>query len=303
MRVKKYLFPTAIIVCGIMTAHAAIATAFPNANRPMSKDGLIQNVQNYSSNPFWTPDSLYNQRMPQPVYVQGTDLNTADCQRVVSALVASYCGPRNNCRNESLSDAKPTLTIQLASLPNHNYVSACGGFIDSEFQSYVSRYANAAPTNGPVAFPSATTANPAVNQPKFEIKNPYEVQLPTWNGDPWMQEMIERKMELDNLQSQNGAGNEQIAKADFPATVADLSFTQRMENAAAGYEPYRGKSAYQQIKVETPEEYQQRYQNRQDAFCADASARLNILNSDLAALEKCRSSGVKFADCKIQGNY
>ncbi len=303
MRVKNHFFSTALIMCSIITARVAIATPFPVANRPFSKDGLIQNVQNYSSNPFWTPDSLYNQRMPQPVYVQGTDLDTGDCQRVVSALVASYCGARNNCRAESLSDAKPTLTIQLASLPNHNYVSACGGYIDAEFQSYVSRYANAAPTNGPVAFPAATTANPAVNQPEFKIKNPYEVQIPTWNGDPWMQEMIERKMELDNLQSQNGAGNEKIVKADFPTTVADLSFTQRMENAAAGYAPYKGKSAYQQIKIESPEEYQQRYQSRQDAFCANALAQLNVLNSDLAALQKCRQSGIRFADCKTQGQY
>lgn len=298
---KLHIFSTCFALCAMVVGGHANATTFPTTTQPFSKYGQIQNVQNYSSNPFWNPNSPYNQRMPQPVYVQGADLNTGDCQRVVAALVASYCATRNNCMDESLSDAKPTLTVQLASLPNHNYVAACAGFIDSEFQSYISQRANAAPTGKAVAFPSATTPNTAATENNFEIKNPYEMQLPTWNGEPWLQEMIERKQELQNLQSQNGAGTETIAKADFPATVADLSFTERMENAAAGYEPYRGKSAYQQLNIESEETYRQ----RQQSYCGQEIAKLSILNADLATLQNCRSKGTSYNDCQklLQGTY
>lgn len=41
----------------------------------------------------------------------------------------------------------------------------------------------------------------------------------------------------------------------FPKTAADASFTERMENAAQGYAPYAGHSAYQTLKLETEEQY------------------------------------------------
>lgn len=41
----------------------------------------------------------------------------------------------------------------------------------------------------------------------------------------------------------------------FPKTSADASFTTRTENAAAGYAPYAGHSAYQTLKIETEEQY------------------------------------------------
>lgn len=255
-----HLFSSVMILSAMLLTTGAECTTFPTSDRPMSKHGLIQNVQNYSSNPFWTPDSPYNQRMPQPVYVQGVDVGTSDCQRVVSALVASYCASRNNCINDSLDDARPTLIIQLASIPSHNYATACAGFIDTEFQSYVATHSTAAPTNKQVAFPGATAPNPVANESEFKIQNPYAPQLPTWNGDPWMQEMLERKIELENLQSQNGAGNEKIVRADFPTTAADLSFSERMENAATGYAPYKDTSAYEQLNIESEETYLQRQQ-------------------------------------------
>ena len=104
-----------------------MATTFPTPTTPFSQYGQIQNVQNYSSNPFWDPSSPYNQRMPVPVYVTGTDIDTADCTTVVGALVASFCATRNNCVGMDINDARPTITVQLASLPNHNYVTPCAG--------------------------------------------------------------------------------------------------------------------------------------------------------------------------------
>jgi len=235
----------AMFSCTLTTM--ATATTFPTATTPFSQYGQIQNVQNYSSNPFWNPDSPYNQRMPVPVYVTGADVDTSDCTAVVGALVASFCASRNNCANMDVNDARPTLTVQLASLPNHNYVTPCAGYIDTEFEKYVSQHVAAAPSGIPVAFPGATTPNSDLNKQQYEFQNPYAPQLPTWNGEPWMQDMLERKQELENLQASTGAGETKLARAEFPKTAADLSFTQQMELDAAGYAPYKDASAYEQM--------------------------------------------------------
>ena len=34
---------------------------------------------------------------------------------------------------------------------------------------------------------------------EYELQNPYNPKLPTWNGEPWMQDMLERKQELQNV--------------------------------------------------------------------------------------------------------
>lgn len=174
-------------LCSALCAVVLCANA-DAATQPLSKYGQIQNVQNYSSNPFWNPSSPYNQRMPQPIYVQGTDVDTGDCTRVVSALVASYCATRNNCIGVSLDDARPTLTVQLASIPNHNYVTACAGFLDSAFKTYKDNNANAAPRASGVVtpFPAASgVATDTNTNSNIKIENPYQEQLPSFNGDNW----------------------------------------------------------------------------------------------------------------------
>ena len=96
---KKHIF-FAFLAAGTMSAmplYAATNSIVNGTNvRPVSQYGLIQNVQNYSSNPFWTKDSLYNQKFPQPVYVGGPELTSADCQSTVGVLVASYCSANDN---------------------------------------------------------------------------------------------------------------------------------------------------------------------------------------------------------------
>lgn len=147
---KSLLF---VILCGFYASDTTAATSL------FSDYGQIQNVQYYSSNPFWSPNSPYNQRMPQPVYVQGTDLNTEDCVRVVSSLVSVQCMVRDNCKDTELSEIRPEIMIQLSKLPGNNYVSACAGYLDGVFDSYVAQFANV-PTNRPTAFPEPTIPNP-----------------------------------------------------------------------------------------------------------------------------------------------
>lgn len=259
MRINYSIFLTLCTGVLVSTANAAPIAQNPTSVQPISQYGLIQNVQNYSSNPFWNPNGPYNQRMPQPVYVQGADLNTADCQRTVGTLVASYCVDNNNCVGMRLSDIRPAIMLQLARLPGHNYATSCAGFIDSEFDTYISKYANAGPSNSYVAFPNATVPNTAAFDTEYKIENPYPIRNRTWNGEEWEKEKKERAHELYELQSMNGANDISLARADFPTTVDDLSFSERMELEAAGYAPWKDAKSYQQLKLESEDNYTNRY--------------------------------------------
>ena len=222
------------VFCGFYAINATAATSL------FSDYGQIQNVQHYSTNPFWTPNSPYNQRMPQPVYVQGADLTAEDCFKVVQSLVSVQCMARDNCKNTTLSDIRPTIMVQLSNLPGNNYVSACSGYIDGVFESYVAQYGNALP-NRAVAFPAGTTPNQNLNGNSgvIQIENPYK-QIPA----KWQMEIKERSNELQQLQKQNGAGSEHLSATAFPTTFEDLSFSERMAVKAEGYEPYKDASAY-----------------------------------------------------------
>ena len=221
------------VFCGFYAINATAATSL------FSDYGQIQNVQHYSTNPFWTPNSPYNQRMPQPVYVQGADLTAEDCFKVVQSLVSVQCMARDNCKNTTLSDIRPTIMVQLSNLPGNNYVSACSGYIDGVFESYVAQYGNTLP-NRAVAFPAGTTLNQNLNDNDvIQIENPYK-QVPA----KWQMEIKERSDELQQLQKQNGAGSEHLSATAFPTTFEDLSFSERMAVKAEGYEPYKGASAY-----------------------------------------------------------
>lgn len=247
---------------------AGMAHAAPNYTNSApaigSQYGLVQNVQNYSSNPFWDPNGPYNQRVaPTVVYLQGTDLNTEECQRTVATLIAAYCSAVNNCIDLVLSDVRPNIMLQLSRLPGHNYASACSGFIDSEFSSYKSKYANAGPTNRPTPFPTGTVPTTDPDAYQFKIPNPYEIK-----DEDWRIEKKQRERELQYLQSQNGAGSERLARADFPLTAADLSFEERMQNKAAGYAPFKDASPYAKGNLgsnsnwETEEDYLKRLEDQ-----------------------------------------
>lgn len=272
-----------------------------HADAPFSKYGMIQNVQNYSSNPFWNPDGPYNQRMPTAVYATGPDVETADCQNIVSYLVATECNARNKCISTQLSDIRPSIMLQLSQMPGGSYATACGGYVDTIFEQYVKQNAVAAPSAG-AAFPTATDMPSATTESTFEIKNLFSPKL-----QEWQEEILDRKQELKDLQAANGVSTPHVVRTNqFPTTYADLSFSERMENAAAGYEPYKDASAYKEIKIESQEDYlrrQQKIKQRQNAYCQQSRNSYLTMKSDLKTLQDCRTRGVKFADCKIKGMY
>ena len=116
-----------------------------------------------------------------------------------------------------------------------------------------------------------------------------------------MQDMLERKQELEQLQSATTGGDTTLARADFPSSASDLTFTQRIQNDAAGYAPYTGKSAYRTFNIESEEAYQQ----RTNAYCSSEIAKLTTIDTDLATLYKCKNDGTPFNDCKklLKGIY
>ena len=251
MRKPNKVFVMSMAVFGAyLGVHAYAATA-PGA---LSQYGQIQAVKNYSSNPYWNPNSPYNQKaIPKAIYVDGADLTTEDCNRIVGGLVSDWCSLNNNCSNMRLADVRPTIMVQLSQLPGHNYATACSGYIDAAFDKY-------AQTGSTLTLPLTTNTN--TNH--YTFQNPYAPKLNAYQAG-----VLERTKELEQLQAQN-ATSAQIGAADFPKTVADLSFTDRMANAAAGYEPYKNLKAYKipKFEDENDEKFLERLQkNNPTEYC------------------------------------
>ncbi|MCM1294896.1 MAG: hypothetical protein NC311_05065 [Muribaculaceae bacterium] len=235
MREFIRFFTTFIIIIATCASYGV------EAINPLSSYGQIQNVQTYSSNPFWNPNGGYRQNMPVPVYVTGPDVSSGDCERTVGTLIATICANNNNCHNMQLSDIRPSIMLQLSRLPGHNWATSCAGFIDTAFDNYTR---SAEHTVVPTSFPGATTPNPTADGVKYQIQNPFVPNIPDW-----MREMKGREIELKQLQSQNSAGSESLARAEFPATYEDLSLAERWASATDGYKPYEDKSPYAPIKI------------------------------------------------------
>lgn len=187
-----------------------------------SEYGLVQNVQSYSSNPFYNPNGSYNQNpYPTIIYATGADVGTGECQNITSFLVNSYCDARNNCNGMQLDDVKPYLTVQLSKMSGNNYVTSCGGYIDSAFYNYQKTSNNiesrvSFPT--PILFPQ--------NQ-GTELKN-FK-----------MSDTEARASELEKLQNQNGANDFALTATEMPKTINDVSFQTQIANKTAGYEPFK----------------------------------------------------------------
>ncbi len=214
-----------------------------------SKYGVIQNVQNYSTNPAYNPDSPYNNRLPAPVYATGPQVGTEDCLRIVSDLIAVTCMNMNNCADAELADVRPTVMLQLSRITTGNYATSCGGYIDGAFNDYVAQYGRSTKQMNVVAFPTPNTNN---IQP-IQIQNPFAPKVPDWAAD-----MQERKQELQNLQSQNGTNQHGVVATAFPTTYADLSFSERMANEQTGYMPWKDAQAYDTLNIESKEDYMDR---------------------------------------------
>ncbi len=238
---NRFFATSFAVLCGACICNARAAQ---NAPTVMSKYGEIQSVNKYSSNPFWTPNSPYNQRFPTPIYATGADLTTGDCNRIVQNLVTEYCANRNYCSNSRISDVRPVVMVQLSQLPGHNFATSCGGYIDSIFEDYKKTYGNSSTNN--LVKPVQQT------QPTIQIGNPF-AQTKT----DYEKLVDERTAELERLQNIT-TPTATVTAANFPKTVDDLSFTDRLANTTAGYEPYKNLNAYKTPKFETEDEYYER---------------------------------------------
>jgi hypothetical protein len=230
---------------------------------PLSKYGQIQNAQGYSSNPYFNPSSPYNQRMPVPIYAQGTELNAGDCRAIADSVVAQQCAQRNNCAGMKLSDIRPAIVIQLSNLQGRNYVSSCIGYVDSAFEAYMNNSALLPEGGFPTAFPAGTGTTAAKPSSKLVLENPFKVPDPP----QWLEDRIDRQAELRELQRQNGAEDVELVATKMPATYADLSFTERMANEKAGFDVWKNAKAYHTINIETDEDMLKR---KADAATAKA---------------------------------
>ncbi len=213
----------------------------------MSKYGEIQPVNKYSSNPFWTPDSPYNLRFPSPIYATGPDLNTETCNNTVAALVNSYCSANNNCSKLQVSDVRPKIMVQLSQLPGHNYATSCGGYIDNTVKEYKKNHGNSFSGINVVQQPKTTKplslTGVVTSQPKTKSDG-----------------VAERTAELEQVQAMTTQTID-VVETDFPKTIADLSFVDRVANATAGYEPYKDLKSYHIPKFETEQEYYSRMES------------------------------------------
>ena len=241
---KRRLLKLLIFVelCGFPAFYATAAVSL------FSDYGQIQNVQNYSSNPFWSPNAPYNQRLPQPVYADGPDVKSGECSNIVKSLVAAQCMSRNNCKNTKISDIRPAIMVQLSNMSGKNYVSACGGYIDEIFNNYVRQYQNNIPSSN-VAFPTATTPNPNTQSSTQPVTYTKPVAK-------WQKEINERAEELQSLQQRTGNDNtNNLYATDFPTTYQDRSFTDKMKDTVESYTPYKDLKAYKLPEFKSDDEW------------------------------------------------
>ena len=225
------------------SARAAVPTPMYQQPSFMDQSGMIQNVQSYSSNPFWNPTGPYNQRMPVPIYAQGSDLTPADCNAMVSYLVSAECGRRNNCSGLRVMDIKPAVTMALsAQSGQHNYLTQCSGYIDTAFSDYMANAQNVTASGFPTAFPAAAGAPTAAQGGPTLV-------VPTVTAENFLPKAMvaaaagkaERTNQLAALQAQNDDGTPLLSAQKYPKTFEDLSFADQQAVLREGYEPWREK--------------------------------------------------------------
>ena len=214
----KYVF--FIVVISITSA---------KAGTPFSQYGMIQNVQNYSGNPFYVPNNAII-TAPKIVYANGPSLKAGDCEQIVQALVENECEKRKKCQNLQLSDIRPNLMVQLSTLPNYNYAASCAGYIDTAFELYMKQNHNVNYVNPSASFPTAK-ARAATTKPKAQSA------------------YAERAAELKKLQAQNSNTNYTVTETDFPKTIDDVSFLDTIAVKTAGYEKYKDAQVYIPLNI------------------------------------------------------
>lgn len=229
-----------------MIATTCVATQTHAASTPFSQYGLIQNAQNYSSNPFYTPGT-YGASYPKIVYNSGPALKPADCQVTIAALIQNICATRNNCRNATLPDVRPEIMVALSKLPVYNYASSCAGYIDGEYQKYIN------PNSNTTVAESARRVMPTINATTNATQTPFPTGTPTAQTAKKQTEYEKRAAELKSLQNQTKTSSDNITSAEFPTAFDDLSFEQKNEIKRAGYEPYKNAQTYIPLNIERDE--------------------------------------------------
>ncbi len=175
-----------------------VSGAFADVS-PFSKYGAIQNVQNYSTNPYWNPNSPYNMNLPTPVYAKGPGITTADCQSIVAALVMEQCKLRtDNCRMAQLKEIRPAVMVQLSRMPNGNYATACAGYLDDLFDQYVKNNSFVLPSGAFAA--QLQNGGAVVPNPNFKETDEPVGLTPNAAVPQWAADMAERRQELKELQ-------------------------------------------------------------------------------------------------------
>ncbi|MDR1071933.1 MAG: hypothetical protein LBL21_04810 [Rickettsiales bacterium] len=208
-----------------------------------SPGSAIDNVQSYSSNPFYSIDGGYNQRFPTAVYAKGPQIGAAECQMVVDSAIWTQCSFRNNCQGLTANDIRPSVILELSTRTDANYADACKGYIDGAFSKYRQQVSGAVVSSN---FPNAT--RPANYVQPQALENPFAY----WNQVPeyeYQEKM--REYQLENMQRQTGAPA-QLAPTQMPSTFADLSFTERMDALREGWQApgVNVRPTYNQLTVE-----------------------------------------------------
>ncbi len=245
---------------------AIIFASGVSVSAPFSQYGMIQNVQNYSANPFYNPQTG-TITAPNIVYATGPKLQASDCQRAVASVVENVCASRNNCQGTVLTDIRPAVMVQLSVLPNYNYASSCGGYIDAAYENYMRNFSGIHTGPSVTSFPSAPTkTNTASNLPQ------------------WQQDYNARAAELRELQSENGGTGDTITKTAFPKTFNDLTMAQQNEIKRQGYAPYKDAHVYVPIEIETKKQTSTTTNSNQSPLCiaARGDVRACITNFDKA---------------------
>lgn len=200
------------------------------AGTPFSQYGMIQNVQNYANNPFYNPNTAQI-TTPRIVYANGPALSHDDCTRAVQNIIETVCSTHDFCQTTTLADVRPSIMIKLSTLPGNNYASSCSGYIDTIYENYKKRmgYATSAPmtTNFPTVATKTNNANVSASG-----KSGYNA----------------RAAELKQMQAANPLDTS-VNQSDFPTTVNDLSYQDRMDLITDSYSDYMNAQAYVPLNV------------------------------------------------------
>lgn len=287
MRIKT----THLLHFCIMTIMAC-GSVYGASPTPLSNYGNIQNVQNYSSNPFWQGDS-YKQRMPTPVYVDGPDVKSGTCNQIMAQMVSLHCGMRNNCQNVQLKDIRPAIMTQLSQMSDANYSTSCAGYLDGAFNDYIRQHGT---VNPPIpTIPAHAT------QPTPDIPTPITMPQPQQPTENWKTDMATRRAELAELRAATGGDQLPEFRGEMPTVAADFSFEDRVTNATDGYQPFADTSAYKPIVIESKADYTQRritaQENEKKIACLNKKPEFDKMVLALNAINRCRATKTKLAKC------